>query len=180
MTHCWFTLNSKLTVPPWVRQDIFLVTVTWEAPFQSRSQTILLHLVEKLLDGVRLAGRSWLHSRELWAWPDSPLALGLAKQSWHKDPLYFYWAPSPVPSGQNVELSRLKSGLHDTRAKGKLQKFQGNCIVSGVGTWHIPPQKLREAVSCPWSKVGRKFSPIPFFVHIIQIAFKQFQKSIFF
>lgn len=52
------------------------------------------------------------------ALPDSPLAQGLAKKSGRKDPLYFYWAPRPAPSGQNVEHSRLEFGLHGTTATG--------------------------------------------------------------
>lgn len=96
------TLNPKLTMPLWIRQNVFLVTLTWEpAPYPplpphprhlGRSQTTVVRLVEKPLDGVRLPRRPWLQSRERSvgpALPDSPLAQGLAKKSGHEDPLYF-------------------------------------------------------------------------------------------
>lgn len=151
-----------------VRQNVFLVTLTWEP---SMADHTLLTLVETPLDEVRLPRRSWLYSRE-WsvgiALPDSLLAWGLAKKSQHKDPLYFHWAPRPAPLGPNVDLSRLEFGLHGTMAKGKLQQSPGTCIAADVCIWPIPPNKSCRSLFFPWLKPGKTFAPfsIPYLCYL--------------
>ena len=116
------TLNPKLTMPLWIRQNVVLVTLPppprppppWQVTDNSRPS------------GRGISGWSQTASQALASLQRTISGSSTARQppGTGAGPKVRAWgscvlrARRPAPSGQNVELSRLEFGLHGTRATG--------------------------------------------------------------